>query len=168
MSQKAFLPGRRPLVRLCVNDATQPFGFFMMQGPKLFTLHWCSFLGCGNKPVISLFHYNAHQYIHFASMWQCHPLIAECVRLNIIDTLLTLTLITSKQPLYTQQLYAMYHIHIIDIQYWVCMWYCLHPGVLLPLNFWSTAIHTIWGRDEVAFTHSHAFGQQFAPCRSLQ
>jgi len=62
---------------------------------------------------------------------------------KIVDAPLTLTLITSKQPLYTLKLYATNQIHSYDIHYCVCMYYCLHPGVLLPLNFRSTAIYTI-------------------------
>jgi len=100
-------------------------------------------------------------------MWQCSPLIAKCVRLKIVDTLLTLTLITSKQPVYTQSLYATNHIQIIDIQYCVCKYYRLHPGVLLPLYFKWTAFHTVWVRYDVALSHSSAFGWQFAACRSF-
>jgi hypothetical protein len=48
--------------------------------------------------------------------------------------MLTVTLIPSKHPFYTQKSYATNQIHIIDIQYHVCMYYCLHAGVLLPLN----------------------------------
>jgi len=158
----------RPIVRLSVIVAAQPFAFFMMQGLKSLKLRWRLFLGCGNERVICLFHCIAHQYIHFGSMWQCRPLIAECERLTIIDsTLLTLTLITSKPPLYTQLLNSTNHIPIIDIQYCVCMCYRLHPGVLLPLNFWSTAIHAIYVRDDVAISHSRAFGWQFTACRSF-
>ena len=128
---------------------------------------WCSSLGCGNECVISLFHNNADQYMYFQKMWQCSPLSAECIKLEIVNTLLTLTLITSKVPSYTQFWYATNHIHIIRIQYWVCMYYRLHPGVVLPLNFWSTANHAIWERDDVALSHSCAFGWQFRACRSF-
>jgi len=54
--------------------------------------------------------------------------------------------------------------------YWhrvLCWHYCLHPGVLLPLNFWSTAFYTIWGRKDVAPLHSHAFGRQLTACTSF-
>ena len=54
---------------------------------------------------------------------------------KIVDAPLTLTLITSKQPLYTQSLNATNQIHSYDIHDCVCIYYCLHPGVLLPLNF---------------------------------
>jgi hypothetical protein len=128
------------------------------------TLHWHSILGCGNEHVICVFQYNANRYIDFGRMWQCSPLIAECERQKIIDNLSMLTFITSKQPFNTQSLYATNYIHIIDIQYCVCMYYRLYPGILLPLNFWSTAIHTIWVRDEVVRSHSHTFGRQFEAC----
>jgi hypothetical protein len=54
---------------------------------------------------------------------------------KMVDAPLTLTLITLKQPLYTQSLYATNQIHSYDIHYGVCIYYCLYPGVLLPLNF---------------------------------
>ena len=110
----------------------------------MMTLRWRSLLGCGNKRVIYIFCNNSDLYIRFGRMWQCSPLIAECVRLKIGDSLLTLTLITSEQPLYTQYLYATNRILITDLQYCVCIDYRLHPGVLLPLNFWSTAVYAIW------------------------
>jgi len=113
------------------------------------------------------FGYNADQYIHFGTIGQCSPLIAECVRLKIIDNLLMPILITSKQHLYTQYLYATNHIHIIDIQYCIVMYYRFHPRVLLPFNFCSTAIHPIWVRDNVALSHSCTFGRQFMACGSF-
>jgi len=61
----------------------------------------------------------------------------------------------------------MNHIHIFDIQYCVCMYYCLHPGVLLPLTFWSTAIYAIWVWNDVALLHSRAVGRQWTSCRSF-
>jgi len=100
-------------------------------------------------------------------MWKCSLLIAECVWLKIVHTLLTLRLISSKQPLYTQYFYATNHILIIDLQYCVCMYYHLHPGGLLPLNFWSTTIYTIWVRNGVAQSHSRDFGRQLMACRSF-
>jgi len=100
-------------------------------------------------------------------MWQCSQMIAECVRLKIVHTLLTLTLIRSKQPLYTQWLYATNHILIIDLQYCICMYYRLHPGVLLPLNFWSTGSYTISVRNDLALSHSRAIGRQLTACRSF-
>ena len=137
-----------------------------MQCQNLLILWSCSCLGCGNERVICLFRYNTDQYILIGRMWQCSPLIAECVRLKIGDTLLILTSITSKRPLYLHSLDTTIHIHSIDIQYCVCMNCRLHPGVLLHLNFWSAAIHTIWVRDDVALSHSHAFIRQFVACRS--
>jgi len=85
-------------------------------------------------------------YCTRTAYWMFHDAIP-----SIVDTLLTLTLITSKLPLYTQLLYATNHIRIFEIQYYVCMYYRLHPGVLLTLNFWSTAIYTIWLRNDVAY-----------------
>ena len=104
------------------------------------------------------------------SLWKyvtSSPLIADGVRLKIVDTQLTLTSITSKQRFYTQWMYATNHIHSIGIQYSICMYYHLHPGVLLPLNFKSTAIHAIWVRDEVALLHSHTFSREFMACWSF-
>jgi len=100
--------------------------------------------------VICLFHNTANWYIYFETIWQCSPLIAECVWLKIVDTVLTLTLITSKQPLYTQELYATKYILIFDIQFYLCVHYRLHPGVLLPSNFLSTAIYALWVRNDSA------------------
>jgi len=138
-----------------------------MQGQISFTLQWCSFLGWGNERVIWLFGYNANRSIHFGRMWQCSLLIAECVRLKIVDALLTLTLLTSKQPSYIQWLYAINRLFIIDIQYCVCGYYHLHPGSLLPLNFWSTSIHIFWVRDDVAPSQLCAFRWQFTAWRSF-
>jgi len=124
-------------------------------------------LGRDNERVIGHFLYNSDQYIHFGRMWQCGFLIAKCVRLEIIDTLLTLTLIKSKQPSYIQTLYAMNHILLMDIQYCVCRNYHLHPGSKLPLNFWSTSIHIIWLWDDMSLSHSSAFGLQFLAHKSF-
>jgi hypothetical protein len=81
-------------------------------------------------------------------------------------TLLTGTVIASKQCLYNKQSYATNHILIIDIHYCVCMYYRLYPGVLLPLNFWSTAIYATWVRNDVALSHSCSFALQLTACRS--
>jgi len=43
----------------------------------------------------------------------------------------------------------------------------LHPLDLLPLNFWSTTIHTMWVRDRRALSHSCIFSLQFMACRSF-
>jgi len=83
---------------------------------------------------------------------------------KMVDAPLTLTFITSKQPLYNQSLYATNQIHSYDIHYCVCIYYRLHPGVLLPLNFWSTGIYAIWVRNDVALSHSCAFGRQLTAC----
>jgi len=48
------------------------------------------------------------------------------------------------------------------------MYYRLHPVVLLPLNFWSTAIYVIWERNDVALSHSCAFSRQLTACRSFR
>ena len=98
-----------------------------------------------------LFRNNTDLWIHFGPIWQCSPLIAEWVWLKIVDTVLTLTLITSKQPMYTQELYATNDKHMFDIQYYIRMYHRLHQGVLLPLNFGSTAIYTIWVRNDLAY-----------------
>jgi hypothetical protein len=69
-------------------------------------------------------------YCNRTAYWMFHDTMPK-----IVDAPLTLTLITSKQPLYTQSLYATNQIHSYDIHYCVCIYYRLHPGVLLPLNF---------------------------------
>jgi len=66
------------------------------------TLHWCSFFGYGNEHIIFLICFYANQSIHFGRMTRFRQLIVKCVRLYIVDTLLTLTLITLKQPLCIQ------------------------------------------------------------------
>ena len=159
---------RRPIVWLWRTVTTQPTGYFMTQCQSSLMFRWRWFLGCGNDRVICVFRNNADLYIHFGRMGQCNQLIAGCVRFKIVDTLLTHTLITvSKQPLYTQLVYATNYIHIFDIQYCVCMYYRLHPGVLLPPTFWSTAIYAIWVWNGVALSHCRAFGRQLTACRSF-
>jgi len=69
-------------------------------------------------------------YCNRTVYWMFHDAMQK-----IVEALLTLTLITLKQPLYTQELYATYHIRIFDIRYYVCIYYRLNPGVLSPLNF---------------------------------
>jgi hypothetical protein len=60
-------------------------------------------------------------------------LIGDYVSLKIVHSLFTLTLISSKQPSYTQLLFRMNRI-INDIQLCVSGYYHLHPDALLPLN----------------------------------
>jgi hypothetical protein len=160
-----FCLERRLRVWLWVNVTAQSWRISMMQCQKSLMLHWHSFLGCGNERIICIFCYNTFQDIHFGRMWQFSPLIAKCASLKVVNTLLTLTLITSKQPLFTQSLYSTNYMNIIDIQYCVCMYYRLHAGGLLPLSFWLTIIHAIWVRDDVALSHSRAFRRQFMACR---
>ena len=100
-------------------------------------------------------------------MWHCSPGIAECVRLKIVDALLTLTMISSTQPSYSQKLCATNRIWIFNIQHCVSEYYHLYQGALLPLNFWSTSIHVIWAGNDVALSHSCACGRQFTACRSF-
>jgi hypothetical protein len=139
----------------------------MTQCQKSLTLRWRSFVWCGSDWVICFFRNNADLYIRFGRMGQCSPLIAQWVRLKIVDTRLTHTLITSKQPLYTELFCAMNDIHIFDIRYCVRMYCRLHPGLLLPLNFWSTDIYTSWVRNDVALSHSRPVGRQLTACRSF-
>jgi len=80
---------------------------------------WGSCLGWGTKRAISLFGYYADQLIYFGRMRQSNPLIVECVRLKIVDVLLTLTQNSSKQSMYTWSLDAMNRILITDIQHCV-------------------------------------------------
>jgi hypothetical protein len=68
-------------------------------------------------------------YCYHTADWMFHNAMQK-----IVEAPLTLTLITLKQSLYTQQLYAMNEIHSYDNHYCVCMYYCLYKGVLLPLN----------------------------------
>ena len=69
-------------------------------------------------------------YCNRKAYWMFHNVMRK-----IIDAPLTLTLITSKQPLYTQKFYSTSQIHNFDIHHCICMYYRLHPGVLLALNF---------------------------------
>ena len=117
--------------------------------------------------VIALFSYNADQHIHFGRMWQGSPLIADCVRVKIVDALLTLTLITFKQMSDTQKLYTMNRIHIIEIHHCVLKYYRMHQEAWLPLNFWSTDVHAIWVRDDVGKLQSCAFGRKLTACRTF-
>jgi hypothetical protein len=61
----------------------------------------------------------------------------------------------------------MNHILSLHIDYCVYMYYRFHLGVLLPLNFWSTAMYAIWVRNDVALSHFCAFEQQLTACRSF-
>jgi len=69
-------------------------------------IHWCSFLGLGNKLVAWFFTYQYGEYVIFGRMWLCSPLIAKGVRHKIIDAPLTLTSKTYSQSLDAQQLYG--------------------------------------------------------------
>jgi hypothetical protein len=139
----------------------------MMQCQKSRTFHCCSCFGCCNKFGSCLFGNNTDQDNEFGRMRRCTPLITECVRLTIVDALLMLTSVPSKQPFFTQYLYATNHIHIIDIQYSLWNYYGVHQETLLTLNFWSPAVHAIWVRDIMALPYSCAFGLQFTACRSF-
>jgi len=167
MLSQPFLPGEAADCSILSKCRCKALGFSKMQGLKSLTLCWRWFLGWVNDCVMCLFRYNAEQYIHSYGMWQCSPLIVECVRAKIVDALLTLTLITSKQPSYTEYLDPMNSILIIDIQFCVSKYYHLHPGTLWPLNFWLTTFHIIWVRDNMALSQSCAFGRQFNACRSF-
>ena len=68
-------------------------------------------------------------YCNRKAYWMFHDAMPK-----MVDVPLTRTLITLKQPLYTQKLYASIQIHSFDILYCICMYYRLHPGVLLALN----------------------------------
>jgi len=152
------------MVRSWVTVTTQPLGFSKMQGLKSLTLHWRSFLGWGKEHVVRLFGITPPNTYR---MWQCSILTAECVRLKIADTLLTLSLITSIQTSYTHGSYVMKRILIIDIQQCVWEYYHLHPAALIRLNFWSTSIHVVRVRNDVVLSHSCACGQQITACRSF-
>ena len=90
-----------------------------------------------------------------------------CVRVNSVDTLFTLTLLTSKQSWFTQYVYVTNLILIIVFQYCVSEYNHLHPGALLHRNFWSTSIRVIWARNNMAKSHSCVFGRHFMACRSF-
>jgi len=135
------------------------FGLSMILGQKSLTLHWCSFLWLGTNHVSNLFGYNANQSISFWSIWQCSSLITKSVRIKIVDASLTVTWNSSKHSLYSQWLYAMNRIVIIDNQYSASMYYHLHPDGFWTLNVWSTTIHSIWVMDDVVLSHSHASSQ---------
>jgi len=97
--------------------------------------HWPLFLGCRNESVICLLPYNADRYIHFGRMWQCCSLIAECIRMKIIDNQLTLTLITLKQPLWSQQFMKqiIYTLLTSDIVF-VCIIVCIQEFCCLSFS----------------------------------
>ena len=77
-------------------------------------------------------------YCYRTAYWMFHDAMPK-----IVHARLTLTSFTSKQPLYTLKFYTTNQIHSYDIHYCVSMYYRLHPGVLSPLNFRSTAIYAI-------------------------
>jgi len=134
----------------------------------LLMLRWRSFWEWGNECVVCLLHYIADQYIYFRWMLQCGSQIAESLRLKIVDTRLTLRLMISKQPLYTQHLDPMNCILILEIQHCISTHYLLHPEALWPLDFWSTSINDDWVRDDVTLPHSCAFNWQFTAYRLVR
>jgi len=69
-------------------------------------------------------------YCNRTAYWMFHDAMPK-----IVNAPLTLTLTQSKHPLYTQSLCPTNQLHSYDIHYCVCIYYCLHPGVLLTLNF---------------------------------
>jgi len=74
----------------------------------------------------ALFHSNRADslimtYSTCTAYWMVHDAMPK-----IGDPPLTLTVITSNQPLYTQLLYATDSIDSFDIHYCVCMYYRLH------------------------------------------
>jgi len=77
-----------------------------IQDQKLLMLDWHSFPGWGNKHIALLFTYKDGKYFLFGKMWLCTTLIADRVRIKIIDTPLTLTLMSYWQSLASQQLHA--------------------------------------------------------------
>jgi len=62
---------------------------------KSLTHRWHSFPGWVNKRVTILFTYKNRQYNHFGKMWLCSGLFDENVRRQIVDTLMTLNLMTN-------------------------------------------------------------------------
>ena len=56
----------------------------------------------------------------------------------------------------------------MDNQYSVSMYNYLHSEASWPHNVWSATIHSIRVIDDIALSHSCAFGRQFTACRSIQ
>jgi len=115
--QQPFSVERHRIVQLWGNVIVLPAGCLKTQWQKSLMLHWRSFSGCGNKWVSDFFRYYAVQYIHFGRRWQHSLLVEKYTKLKILDALLTLTLITSKQPLYNEYWHATNHIYNTDFHY---------------------------------------------------
>jgi len=134
-----------------------------IEDQKSLMLHWRSFLEWGNDRFALLFAYDDDQYSIFGRMWVLTPLIAACLRIKIIDTLLTVTVITYQQSMDAQKLYSKcIHSLLTDNRLCVCIimytksfevskflsqpytWYPNNNGYR-PLAFWRfwLAIYSI-------------------------
>jgi len=138
------------------------------QDQKLLMHHWHLFLGCGNQHVSFLFTDKNSQYNHFGFMWLCSPLIAENVRLKIMDALLILTLMTDGQSLDDHQFYAIMRIEVIANKYIISMYKHLHPKASRPVNFWSITRHDISAINGIGLSRPSTFSWQSTACRSIQ
>jgi len=105
-----------------------------LQDQKSLTVRWRSFLECGKDHVSFLFTYYVSQYIQFGRLWLCSPCIGENASLKIVDAPLMLTIKKYQQSLYAQQMYAKFHVVVIDSQYVVSMYNYFH------LKLWGLTI----------------------------
>jgi len=146
MLSQTCVPSQAADSSIKVECCCAPWDLSKRNGQRWLILHGHYVSGWGTELIACLFSYKANQSIYFGRMWQCSPLIAKCLRLKIVEALLTLTLHTSIQWSYSQWMYARNCTVIIDNQYWVVLYYPLHPVALWPLNVWSTTFHVIWVR----------------------
>jgi len=100
-------------------------------------------------------------------MWLPSCLFAENLKLQIVDALLTLHLMTYWQSVGAQLLYVKMHRFVMGSQWIVSMYKHLHPNSSKPLNFWCTTKHIIWVINGVGPSHSNACGWQLTAYISL-
>ena len=117
------------MIWLWVHDVAKPLDCSTKQYRKARILCRHCFPGCSNEHVHFHFTFKHDQYFHICRMWQCSPSIAECIKLNINDTRLTLTLNPSWQWLYAQYIDAKAGIVIRDSQYIISICTHMHPKI---------------------------------------
>jgi len=100
-------------------------------------------------------------------MWLFSPVIAETVRLKIIDTPFMLTILQYFHLLDVQQLYAMMHTVIIDCQYVSSMYKDCYPNGLKTVDIWATNVRIIRVIHNIRQWSSSAFGLQLTACWSV-
>jgi hypothetical protein len=93
------------------------------------------------QPILSLWRDVTMQPV---DCWSC--------TLQIVDHPMIFTFSTTKQTFHSKLLHGKIHVVSINSQYIDSMNTPLHLKALLPLNFWSTTLLTIWAMDNVAIT----------------